>query len=158
MAHHLTPQRKIAMLDLTQRTFENSQDSFEGDSFSRPNQASGSGDQALLDAYSNAVIRVTEQVGPAVVRVETASKARNGRERGGIGSGIVISPDGLVVTNSHVVGSSRQIRLRDSEGVATERASSASILIRIWRCYAPTAHEACTMPRLGIPKACGAAS
>jgi S1-C subfamily serine protease len=120
MAHHLTPQRKIAMLDLTQRTFENSQDSFEGDSFSRPNQASGSGDQALLDAYSNAVIRVTEQVGPAVVRVETASKARNGRERGGIGSGIVISPDGLVVTNSHVVGSSRQIRLRDSEGVATD--------------------------------------
>jgi S1-C subfamily serine protease len=73
-------------------------------------------DRALLDAYSNAVIDVTDRVGPAVVRVETGPKAPNGRERGGLGSGIVISPDGLVLTNSHVVGSSREIRLRDVEG------------------------------------------
>jgi S1-C subfamily serine protease len=77
-------------------------------------------DQSLLDAYSNAVIGVTEQVGPAVVRVETGSKAPTARERGGLGSGIVISPDGLVLTNSHVVGSSRQIRLRDVEGIVTD--------------------------------------
>lgn len=73
-------------------------------------------DGALLDAYSNAVIDVTDRVGPAVVRVETGPKAPNGRERGGLGSGIVISPDGLVLTNSHVVGSSKEIRLRDVEG------------------------------------------
>src|SRR5260221_3662059 len=72
-------------------------------------------DQALLDAYSNAVISVTERVGPAVVRVETGSGGR-----GGLGSGIVISPDGLVLTNSHVVGSSKQIRLRDIEGIVTD--------------------------------------
>jgi S1-C subfamily serine protease len=77
-------------------------------------------DQALLDAYSNAVIDVTERVGPAVVRVETGPKVRNARERGGLGSGIVISPDGLVLTNSHVVGSSKEIRLRDIEGFVTE--------------------------------------
>jgi S1-C subfamily serine protease len=77
-------------------------------------------DQPLLDAYSNAVIGVTERVGPAVVRVETGLKEANGRGRGGLGSGIVISPDGLVLTNSHVVGSSRQIRLRDIEGVVTD--------------------------------------
>src|ERR1700731_4886296 len=77
-------------------------------------------DQALLDAYSNAVIGVTERVGPAVVRVETGPKLRNARERGGLGSGIVISPDGLVLTNSHVVGSSKQIRLRDIEGIVTD--------------------------------------
>ena len=77
-------------------------------------------DQALLDAYSNAVIDVTERVGPAVVRVETGPKQRTPRERGGLGSGIVISPDGLVVTNSHVVGSSREIRLRDVEGFVTD--------------------------------------
>jgi len=77
-------------------------------------------DQVLLDAYSNSVIAVTERVGPAVVRVETGSKEANGRSRGGLGSGIVISPDGLVLTNSHVVGSSRQIRLRDIEGVVTD--------------------------------------
>jgi S1-C subfamily serine protease len=77
-------------------------------------------DQALLDAYSNAVIGVTERVGPAVVRVETGATAPGGRGRGGLGSGIVISPDGLVLTNSHVVGSSRQIRLQDIEGIVTE--------------------------------------
>lgn len=73
-------------------------------------------DRALLDAYSNAVIDVTDRVGPAVVRVETGPKVPNGRERGGLGSGIVISPDGLVLTNSHVVGTSKEIRLRDVEG------------------------------------------
>jgi S1-C subfamily serine protease len=61
-------------------------------------------DSALLDAYSNAVIGVTERIGPAVVRVETGSKSPQSRERGGLGSGIVISPDGLVLTNSPVVG------------------------------------------------------
>jgi S1-C subfamily serine protease len=73
-------------------------------------------DQRLLDAYSNAVIGVTEKVGPAVVRVETGPRVKTPRERGGLGSGIVISPDGLVLTNSHVVGSSKEIRLRDMEG------------------------------------------
>src|SRR5579883_1349334 len=77
-------------------------------------------DQVLLDAYSNAVMDVTDRVGPAVVRVETGPKVRGARERGGLGSGIVISPDGLVLTNSHVVGSSREIRLRDTEGFVTD--------------------------------------
>ena len=78
------------------------------------------GDQLLLDAYSSAVIDVTDRVGPAVVRVETGPKVRNARERGGLGSGIVISPDGLVLTNSHVVGASKEIRLRDIEGFVTD--------------------------------------
>src|SRR6267143_609912 len=91
----------------------------EGPSSEAAKQAATS-DQALLDAYSNAVISVTERVGPAVVRVETGSKVPNARERGGLGSGIVISPDGLVLTNSHVVGSAKQIRLRDIEGIVTD--------------------------------------
>jgi S1-C subfamily serine protease len=77
-------------------------------------------DGALLDAYSNAVIDVTDRVGPAVVRVETGPKVKTARERGGLGSGIVISPDGLVLTNSHVVGSAKEIRLRDIEGIVTD--------------------------------------
>src|SRR6201992_1797199 len=78
------------------------------------------GDQPLLDAYSNAVIGVTERVGPAVVRVETGDKTPGARSRGGLGSGIVIAPDGLVLTNSHVVGASRHIRLQDIEGIVTD--------------------------------------
>src|SRR6201990_2250539 len=85
-----------------------------------PPGATPPNDQALLDAYSNAVIGVIERIGPAVVRVETGPGLPHARERGGLGSGIVISPDGLVLTNSHVVGASRQIRLRDSEGVVSE--------------------------------------
>ena len=87
---------------------------------SRTNASAPVDDRALLDAYSNAVIDVTDRVGPAVVRVETGPKVPNGRERGGLGSGIVISPDGLVLTNSHVVGSSKEIRLRDTEGFVTD--------------------------------------
>jgi S1-C subfamily serine protease len=107
------PPFKCAMLDFTQ-------DSLNGGSPSPATEASSPDDKSLLDAYSSAVIGVTERVGPAVVRVETGSKVQGARERGGLGSGIVISPDGLVLTNSHVVGSSRQIRLRDHEGVVTD--------------------------------------
>ncbi len=78
------------MLDFTHDTFD------EG-APSQATQPAAADDQALLDAYSNAVIGVTEGVGPAVVRVETTSSERNTRERGGLGSGIVISPDGLVL-------------------------------------------------------------
>ncbi len=85
-----------------------------------PAEPTPDNDQTLLDAYSNAVIGVTERVGPAVVRVETGPKLRNARQRGGLGSGIVISPDGLVLTNSHVVGSAKEIRLRDIEGFDTD--------------------------------------
>jgi S1-C subfamily serine protease len=95
-------------------------DAFDDEPSSPTTEPTSPDDQALLDAYSNAVIDVTERVGPAVVRVETGSRAPNARPRGGLGSGIVISPDGLVLTNSHVVGSSKQIRLRDQEGIVTD--------------------------------------
>jgi S1-C subfamily serine protease len=74
-------------------------------------------DEQLLDAYSNAVTTVADRVGPAVVRVERpAEKGRDGRMSGGMGSGVVISPDGLVLTNSHVVDGARELRLTDAEG------------------------------------------
>ncbi|HEY3790890.1 MAG TPA: trypsin-like peptidase domain-containing protein, partial [Bradyrhizobium sp.] len=101
------------MLDFTRTTI----DDLSSSGAPEPTPAN---DQPLLDAYSNAVIDVTERIGPAVVRVETGPKVPQPRERGGLGSGIVISPDGLVLTNSHVVGTSKQIRLRDNEGIVTD--------------------------------------
>ena len=87
------------------------------------NNTSPVNDAALLDAYSNAVVAVSDKVGPAVVRVDTRGRAANNSQRGaqgGVGSGIVISPDGLVLTNNHVVGSAREIRLSNSEGLVTD--------------------------------------
>ena len=71
-------------------------------------------DQALLDAYSRAVIDVVERVGPAVVRLDV--KAGGGPPRGGTGSGVVVAPDGLVLTSSHVVGAANEVKVSTVEG------------------------------------------
>jgi len=67
---------------------------------------------AALDAYSRVVGRIAEDVGPAVARVEGIEA----RRRGSIGSGVIIASDGLVLTNSHVVGGARRVRLVLAEG------------------------------------------
>ena len=59
----------------------------------------------LLDAYSQAVADAVDRVGPAVVRIEQTGR------RAGHGSGFVISPDGLIVTNSHVVAEAATVRV-----------------------------------------------
>jgi S1-C subfamily serine protease len=71
-------------------------------------------DQALLDAYSRAVIDVAERVGPAVVRLDVRSA--NGRPGGGTGSGVTVAPDGLILTNSHVVDSSSRATVTTVDG------------------------------------------
>jgi S1-C subfamily serine protease len=77
---------------------------------------SGPSDSGLLDAYSEAVSGVVDRVGPAVVRVEPQAGGRPA----GVGSGVVISPDGLVLTNSHVVQGRREARLALSDGRTVE--------------------------------------
>jgi S1-C subfamily serine protease len=64
-------------------------------------------DAVLLDAYSSAVIHAVETVGPAVVKIEAA--------RGG-GSGVLFTPDGLILTNSHVVEKSGPLTVVMTDG------------------------------------------
>src|SRR3981189_1685459 len=79
-------------------------------------------DEALLDAYSRAVIDVVDRVGPAVVRLDV--KARGDRPprgpgtggHGGPGSGVIVAPDGLVLTNSHVVDGAARVNVTTVEG------------------------------------------
>jgi S1-C subfamily serine protease len=71
-------------------------------------------DTALLDAYSRAITDVVERVGPAVVRIDVFHGA-NAR-RAGSGSGVIVAPDGLVLTNSHVVGGAARVELMSTEG------------------------------------------
>ena len=78
-------------------------------------------DGHLLDAYSRAVIKAVETVGPAVINLEVTVPVTGGRMAHGAGSGVVFTPDGFALTNSHVVGGASGIRATLQDG--TQRAA-----------------------------------
>ena len=81
------------------------------------------GDEApLLDAYSNAVVSAVERVGPSVVHVDVRGNSNRPRDedRRGSGSGFVFTPDGLILTNSHVVSAARSIQVSFADGVSAQ--------------------------------------
>jgi S1-C subfamily serine protease len=73
----------------------------------------------LLDAYSQAIVHAVDRVAPAVVHLEVKARAANrrrGGDVGGSGSGFFFTPDGFLLTNSHVVSSATSVRATMSDG------------------------------------------
>ncbi len=77
-----------------------------------PGAAPSADEGQMLDAYSRAVSEVVERVGPSVVRIDVTGAGG----RGGSGSGVIVSPDGLALTNSHVVQGAKRVEAMTLDG------------------------------------------
>lgn len=79
--------------------------------------------EAILDAYSQAVVTVVEKVGPAVVNISAVRRGTAQTRRGpvpfeapGAGSGVIIAPDGYILTNSHVAHGATRLEVTLADG------------------------------------------
>jgi S1-C subfamily serine protease len=81
--------------------------------------AAGQDDSVLLDAYSRTVVSAVARVAPAVVNIDVKQRInvqRGTRELSGNGSGFIITPDGFILTNSHVVHAANSITVNLPDG------------------------------------------
>ncbi len=121
--HELTYYKDTSMTRFIQLSTEN---------YREPGPTPSNGDIALLDAYSEAVTKVVDKVLPAVVRIDvshlSSRKPRYQSPPGGSmdervtgsGSGVIFTPDGFILTNSHVVHKTNAINVVLSDGKKTK--------------------------------------
>lgn len=118
-------------------------------------EASDSASGPLLDAYSQAVVGAVERVGPAVVSVYVGSAEDAAQARGGAGSGAVITPDGYVLTNEHVVQRTDRARVVFVDGrsvaavVVGRDAATDLAVLRAQAASLPHATLSDAAPRVG---------
>ena len=79
-------------------------------------QAQLADDGPLLDAYSRAVVGAVEKVSPSVVHIHVVGE-RRGRVAEGSGSGVIVAPDGLMLTNNHVIDGASRIEALLASGL-----------------------------------------
>src|SRR5436309_6504242 len=105
----------------------------------QPRNGSGFGDgsdvpsdYSLLDEYSRTVVSAAERVAPAVVNIEIQQRSKNrSRDIAGSGSGFIITPDGFILTNSHVIHGATQIVVTFPTAAIVRHSSSVTIPRRV---------------------------
>ncbi len=87
-----------------------------GDDLQPSSNGKSGSDLELLDAYSRAVVQVVERVGPAVAAIRMRRRRGIPQAAEGAGSGVIIAPDGFILTNDHVVDEAAEVSVTFTTG------------------------------------------